>query len=105
MHRAPWPTVDELGGVTDGDPGVLAVAAEVLGEVRRAKTEAKRSLRTEVTSAVVHLDDVRAAQLEAARGDVTDAGVVTDLVVVTDAAPDAGIEVEVTLVPDDTPPA
>ena len=105
VHRAPWPTVDELGGVTDGDPGVLAVAAEVLGEVRRAKTEAKRSLRTEVTSAVVHLDDVRAAQLEAARGDVTDAGVVTDLVVVTDAAPDAGIEVEVTLVPDDTPPA
>ena len=35
------------------DPAVLAVAAAVLGEVRRAKSEAKRSMRTEVASVIV----------------------------------------------------
>jgi valyl-tRNA synthetase len=65
VHRAPWPTTGEL--VTGGDPEVFTVAAEVLGRVRKAKTEAKQSMRAEVASAVVSgpadvLDRVRAAE-------------------------------------------
>jgi valyl-tRNA synthetase len=46
---------------------VFTVAAEVLGRVRKAKTEAKQSMRAEVASAVVSgpadvLDRVRAAE-------------------------------------------
>ena len=46
VHRCTWPTAEELGDLTDADPTVLDTAAAVLAEVRRAKTEAQRSLRT-----------------------------------------------------------
>ena len=49
IHRSAWPTAAPLRAAAgDGDPPSLAVAADVLGEVRRAKTEAKRSMRAEV---------------------------------------------------------
>jgi valyl-tRNA synthetase len=67
VHRAAWPTTDELA--LDGDPEVFAVAAEVLGRVRKAKTEAKQSMRAEVASATITapagvLDRVRAAEAD-----------------------------------------
>ncbi|MGW2144787.1 valine--tRNA ligase [Nonomuraea bangladeshensis] len=49
VHRAPWP-VPEPG---DGNPAVLAVASEVLGRVRKAKSEAKLSMRAEVARLTV----------------------------------------------------
>src|SRR5437764_146601 len=39
VHRASWPTSDELAG--GGDPAVLEAAASVLSEIRKAKTAAK----------------------------------------------------------------
>jgi valyl-tRNA synthetase len=51
VHRAPWPSVDELGGAAaGGDPEVLAVASEVIAAVRKAKSESRVSMRTEVAS-------------------------------------------------------
>ena len=52
-----------------GDVGtdVLAVAADVLGEIRKAKTEAKRSMRTEVARAVVRDTPERVAALRPRR--------------------------------------
>jgi valyl-tRNA synthetase len=73
IHRASWPAIPELDAGT-GDPLVLDVAAEVLGGVRRAKTEAKKSLRADVTRAVVRGTPEQLAALEAARNDVTEAG-------------------------------
>src|SRR5204863_10027095 len=52
VHRAPWPTADELPA--GGDPAVLTAAAETLAAVRKAKSEAQVSMRADVTSAVVH---------------------------------------------------
>ena len=58
---------------------VLDVAAEVLGAVRRAKTAHKRSMRARVARLVVSGPaDVRRA-VEAARGDLLDAGGVVEL--------------------------
>ena len=49
-----------------------------LGEIRKAKTEAKRSLKTEVTSVVVSDTEARLAALRGALGDVDEAGRVAD---------------------------
>src|SRR5204862_1894957 len=53
VHRATWPQAAELGpGAGDGDAAVLGAASAVLGEVRRAKTESRRSMRAPVARVV-----------------------------------------------------
>ncbi|MCK5890218.1 valine--tRNA ligase [Aeromicrobium sp.] len=71
IHRAAWPTADELP--EGADAGVLAAAGQVLAGIRGAKSTAKVSQRTEVTAATatgpaavldlaaLALDDVKAA--------------------------------------------
>ena len=81
VHAAAWPSVDPLSAAADGTgPLPSAVAAAVLGEVRRAKSEAKRPLRTEVLTATVADTAERIAVLETVAGDVQAAGRITELV-------------------------
>lgn len=75
VHRAPWPTTYEVGRTIqgDGDPHLLRLAADALGQVRRAKSERKLSMRAEVPLAealgpaalldqlTLVIDDLRAA--------------------------------------------
>src|SRR4051812_5295232 len=49
VHRAAWPAAAS----SDGDPEVLALAGQVIAAVRRAKTDAKVSMRTAVESLTV----------------------------------------------------
>jgi valyl-tRNA synthetase len=80
IHRAPWPSGNELRTIAgEGDPVTLEVTGAVLGEVRKAKSDAKVSMRAEVTS--VHVVDTaaRVAALAAAAQDVMDAGRIGDL--------------------------
>jgi valyl-tRNA synthetase len=72
---------------------VLDVAAEVLVAVRRAKTEAKASMRAPVTRVAVRDTAERIASLEAARADLMDAGKIEAL----DADHGAQLEVDITL--------
>jgi valyl-tRNA synthetase len=51
IHRAPWPGPEEL--IPADNAGVLAAVAEVLGEVRGAKSRAKVSMKAEVDRLVV----------------------------------------------------
>ena len=81
VHAAPWPGVTELGTLADADPTVLSVAAEVLGAVRREKTADKRSMRARVARLTVTGPPATRAAVEAARGDLMDAGGVDELVV------------------------
>jgi valyl-tRNA synthetase len=60
-------------------PEVLAVAAAVLGEIRRAKSEAKRSMRAPVASVTVTDTPDRLALLAPAEADVRSAGNVASL--------------------------
>ncbi|MGH3672061.1 MAG: valine--tRNA ligase, partial [Pseudonocardiaceae bacterium] len=59
VHRAAWPQADELRALTslarlpEGDPSVLVIASDVLRQIRKAKSDAKRSIRTEATSVTV----------------------------------------------------
>jgi valyl-tRNA synthetase len=75
IHRAAWPDADELlQHAGAGDADVLAAAAEVLGQVRRAKTDAKRSMKAPVSRVVDTAPEDTLAALRAAQGDLQDAG-------------------------------
>lgn len=94
IHRSSWPEAPAVRAAAgEGDPAVVAVAAEVLGEIRRAKSEAKRSMRSPVAAVVVRDRAERLAALGQALEDVRSAGVVDEL---TLAEADA-FSVEVTL--------
>jgi valyl-tRNA synthetase len=102
IHRAPWPEATELPAAVqagDGPIAVLEVAATVLGEVRRAKTAAKRSMRARVARLTVIGDPAALAVLDSARRDLTDAGGVDELV--TEPVPGQDeLEVQVDLAPE-----
>jgi valyl-tRNA synthetase len=72
IHRSSWPSAEELAA--DGDAEIYAVAAAVLGAVRKEKALAKVSLRAPVRRAVVHDTSERLAKLAAAEDDVCEAG-------------------------------
>jgi valyl-tRNA synthetase len=75
IHRANWPDATELRtDVGDTDRRVYAVAAEVLGEIRKAKTSQQKSMRAEVDRVVVRDTTERLRALEAALSDVREAG-------------------------------
>ena len=59
IHRATWPASAPLRALAgdaagaDGVPSPLAVASDVLGRIRKAKSDAKVSMRTEVAAVTV----------------------------------------------------
>jgi valyl-tRNA synthetase len=103
VHRATWPTSQELlsliGGADESAAPALERAALVLGEVRKTKSEAKRKLSTPVTRLVVRDTADRLGALRTAQADLVSSGFVETLV--TEEADT--FAVEVTLAPPDTP--
>ena len=95
VHRARWPATDDLGLSGSGDVTVYPAAAAVLGEIRKSKSEAKRSMRTDVTRAVVRAPAELLRSLEPALADVRDAGRIVGEVELVEAGE---LTVEVTLV-------
>jgi valyl-tRNA synthetase len=80
IHRAPWPDPAPLRAETgDTDRLTYRVAADVLGEIRKAKTSRQKSLRAEVELAVVRDTAQRLEALRAALADVHQAGRVRDI--------------------------
>ena len=73
VHRAPWPTPSGLDGRAD----LLDPAIEVLGQMRRAKTQAKVSQRSAVRQLIIVASEPARAALNAALADLSDAGNVT----------------------------
>jgi valyl-tRNA synthetase len=95
VHRAPWPTRDELLAApeADGAPdGLLDVAADVLSEIRKAKSNAQLPMRAEVARAVVRDSDERLGLLGEVEHDVVEAGRVAELRKVS--GDDFAVEVE-----------
>jgi valyl-tRNA synthetase len=97
IHRQSWPQVAADGA----DPLPLEVATDVLSSVRRAKTQAQRSLRAPVERVVVVDAPPRLDALGLARADVVAAGHITELELVPGEAP----AVEVSLAEGSSPPA
>ncbi|MBI2709428.1 MAG: valine--tRNA ligase [Actinobacteria bacterium] len=75
VHRAAWPDASSLRAVArDVDPAIGTVAAEILSSIRKAKSDAKRSMRTEVDAVTVVDTAERIARLEPALADLAEAG-------------------------------
>jgi valyl-tRNA synthetase len=85
IHRSAWPATDDLAAFAAHDVAIYPAAAAVLGEIRKAKSEAKRSMRTEVVSVTVHAPAELRRALEPALDDVRDAGRVTGAMELVDA--------------------
>jgi valyl-tRNA synthetase len=91
VHRTSWPDASPLR-LDGADPLVFAVAADVLAEVRKAKSDAKRSLRTPADRVVVHDTGERLAALAHAESDLREAGKIVTLT--TQVASEFRVEVE-----------
>jgi len=82
VHRAPWPSAQDLAEISPFDPdgaACLASASDVLGEVRRAKSEARRPLKAVITRAIVRDTPERLTPLQAARADLSAAATIQTL--------------------------
>mgnify|MGYP001058084521 FL=1 len=94
VHAASWPSVEEFrSAAAAGDPAVLAATAEVLRSVRKAKSEAKLSMRAEVDRVVVR--GKQAEQAGLCRDDLAAAGRVAELTF--ESSDDTELRVDVTL--------
>jgi valyl-tRNA synthetase len=92
VHVSPWPTRAELGDAEPvSDIGVYPCVAEVLGAIRRAKTEAKVSQRAPVARCVVTGEAEFIEAVRAADVDLRSAGSVDDLVLVIGASRDVDV--------------
>ncbi|HEX3201317.1 MAG TPA: class I tRNA ligase family protein, partial [Actinomycetes bacterium] len=88
VHASPWPEGGPLRAATGLErptPLALEAATAVLTEVRRAKTTARRSLRTPVARVEVTDQEDRLTALADVAGDLRRAGTITDLVLVAPA--------------------
>ena len=97
VHRAPWPSSDELVSVAaDGDRSTVADVAVALSGVRRAKSEAKASMKADVERAVVTGPAASLERIATARDDLAAAGRIAELVLEPGGE---AIDVHVTLAP------
>jgi valyl-tRNA synthetase len=78
IHRAPWPTREELvslsGEVTGEELLTSEYARELLGEVRKRRSEAKQSMKVPINRAVIADAADRLSRLDAVEADLRSAG-------------------------------
>lgn len=104
VHQARWPDVAECETTdsSEDDDLVLVMVSEVLSQIRRVKTEAKRSMRAPVSVLVVTDTESRLAAMGRAASDLRDAGGVVELV--TNVSDDPGCETVVVATLGEDPP-
>jgi valyl-tRNA synthetase len=78
VHTAQWPTAEAFAALSGTDDGssakLIADVSEVLGEIRKAKSEARLSMKAEVKRVVVEAPPSRLGPLKLAQSDLCDAG-------------------------------
>jgi valyl-tRNA synthetase len=80
VHRAAWPTADEVKGVAQAaDPATLTAVGAALAGVRKAKSEAKVGMRAEVTSMTLAGPAAALEQIRSAVADLNAAGKISDI--------------------------
>jgi valyl-tRNA synthetase len=104
IHAAPWPSSVALAATAGAEarPGLLEALAVVLVAVRRAKTEAKGSMRTQVARCVVAGPPSLLELVGLASGDLAEAGAISQLDLASDPGATA-LSVSVELAPGESP--
>ncbi|MGD8150348.1 valine--tRNA ligase [Ornithinimicrobium sp. Y1694] len=87
VHVQPWPVVAELSAVVEGaDAGLLPTVGQALTGLRKAKSEAKVKMRTEISAASISGPPEDLDRVQAAAGDLAAAGKVTGSLTYSEAA-------------------
>jgi valyl-tRNA synthetase len=95
VHRSTWPDASVVRALAaDGDAALVDDVAEVLTLVRKAKSEAKVSMKADVTSASIHAPSDRLSRLRLAVADLAATGRIADVQFIDRAGP---LDVTVTL--------
>ena len=81
VHAMAWPNTESIASL--GDVSLLVPVSEVLGAIRRAKTEAKLSQRAGVEELIVDGPAHALAAIEACRADLAEAGGVAEFTMST----------------------
>lgn len=102
VHRSTWPLVDELALGQPGDPEVLAAVGAALSQVRKAKSDAKVGMRSEITSATLQTPAALAPLVQQGEPDLRTAGCLTGTLDYAEGEAVALVDVE--LVPFVKPP-
>ncbi|MCW2504732.1 MAG: Valyl-tRNA synthetase [Actinomycetia bacterium] len=92
VHVAPWPAVAGLRE-RGGDPALLDTASAAIAAVRKAKSEARLSMRSDVSALLVQGDVAAIAALSAVLADVRAAGRVGEVEFVPSGAREPVFEV------------
>lgn len=80
IHRSPWPESTHLHALAHGaDPALIGEIANALSQVRKAKSEAKVSMRAVVESANIAATETQLARLQGAIADFKAAGSIGEL--------------------------
>jgi len=103
VHAASWPTpaeaFDAAGGEDADAARTLELAAMVLGEIRKKKSEEQRPLKTAVARALVRLPEADRARLAPAEADLRASGLIQQFVI----EPAGSVEVIVELAAPEPP--
>jgi len=99
VHTSPWPAPSAgdrpAAGGADAGIGVIAAAAAVISAIRKAKSEARQSMRAPVRTVRVHGPAAEVDVLRAAHGDIAAAGHVDTLLL--EAGPETELSIDVDL--------
>jgi valyl-tRNA synthetase len=76
VHRSRWPEAAELGGI-EGDPDLLGAVAAALVGIRGAKSQAKVSMKHELSAVEFTGPEAALAAVRVAEGDLMRAGRIT----------------------------
>jgi valyl-tRNA synthetase len=80
IHRASWPVVAELTeGIDAGNAGLLDLASIALGGVRKAKSDAKASMKAAVESATIEAPAAVLTSLRVLEADLKSVGKIRNL--------------------------
>jgi valyl-tRNA synthetase len=97
VHKAAWPTDAEVlhaaGGEDERGYRALMFAADVLGEIRKKKSESQRPLKTRVARLVIHAPDSKLELLPDVEQDLRASGLIDQL----DTLASDGFQVDVEL--------
>ena len=104
VHKAPWPTEAEILAVAGGEDsrGVqsLQMAAQVLGDIRKKKSEEQRALKTPVARIVVRAPEDKLELLPDIERDLRASGQIQSIETFVSEA----LQVDVDLAPPEGPP-
>lgn len=100
VHRAPWPEAAPLRAAAgDAEPSVVGAAGAALAALRKVKSEAKVSMRTEIAAVHVAVPAALRSGVEVALEDVRAAGRVTGTLTLSEGDGDVVVARDTELVP------